>query len=63
MDEKSIDKITILAKLCAVCDLQVKLQEDKDKLQAELEQLEKEQLTKAERKLENDKGEKHAHNI
>ena len=43
MDEESIDKITILAKLCAVCDLQVKLQEDKDKLQAELEQLEKDE--------------------
>lgn len=43
MDEKTIDKVTILAKLCAICDLQVKLQEDKDKLQAELEQLEKDE--------------------
>lgn len=43
MDEKSIDKITILAKLCAICDLQVKLQEDKNKLEAELEQLEKDE--------------------
>jgi hypothetical protein len=43
MDEKTIDKVTILAKLCAICDLQVKLQEDKNKLQAELEQLEKDE--------------------
>ena len=43
MDDKSIDKITILAKLCAICDLEVKLQEDKDKLKAELEQLEKDE--------------------
>ena len=43
MDEKSIDKITILAKLCAICDVQVKLQEDKNKLEAELEQLEKDE--------------------
>ena len=43
MDEKTIDKVTILAKLCAICDLQVKLQEDKDKLKAELEQLEKDE--------------------
>ena len=43
MDEKTIDKVTILAKLCAICDLQVKLQEDKDKLEAELEQLEKDE--------------------
>jgi|TARA_Y100000296_G_C5007776_1_gene173518 hypothetical protein len=43
MDEKTIDKVTILAKLCAICDLQVKLQEDKNKLEAELEQLEKDE--------------------
>jgi hypothetical protein len=43
MDDKSIDKITILAKLCAICDLEVKLQEDKDKLKVELEQLEKDE--------------------
>ena len=43
MDDKSIDKITILAKLCAICDVQVKLQEDKNKLEAELEQLEKDE--------------------
>ena len=43
MDEKTIDKVTILAKLCAICDLQVKLQEDKNKLKAELEQLEKDE--------------------
>ncbi len=43
MDEESIDKITILAKLCAICDMQLKLQNDKDKLEAELEQLEKDE--------------------
>ena len=43
MDDKTIDKVTILAKLCAICDIQVKLQEDKSKLEAELEQLEKDE--------------------
>jgi len=43
MEDKTIDRITILAKLCAICDLEVKLQEDKDKLKAELEQLEKDE--------------------
>ncbi len=43
MDEKSIDKITTLAKLCAICDMQVKLHEEKQKLEAELEQLEKDE--------------------
>ena len=43
MEDKKIDKIPILAKLCAICDLQVKLQEDKNKLEAELEQLEKDE--------------------
>ena len=43
MDEKTIDKVTILAKLCAICDLQVKLQEDKNKLEAELAQIEKDE--------------------
>ena len=41
MEDKKIEKIAILAKLCAICDIQVKLQEDKSKLEAELEQLEK----------------------
>ena len=42
MDDK-IDKITIPAKLCVICDMQVKLHEDKKKLEAELEQLEKDE--------------------
>ena len=42
MDDK-IDKITILAKLCVICDMQVKLHEDKKKLEKELEQLEKDE--------------------
>tara|TARA_Y100001963_G_scaffold1699_1_gene2400 strand:- start:322 stop:471 length:150 start_codon:yes stop_codon:yes gene_type:complete len=43
MEDKKIEKIAILAKLCAICDIQVKLQEDKSKLEAELEQLEKDE--------------------
>ena len=42
MDDK-IDKITILAKLCVICDMQVKLHEDKKKLEEKLEQLEKDE--------------------
>ena len=42
MDDK-IDKITILAKLCVICDMQVKLHEDKKKLEEELEQIEKDE--------------------
>ena len=38
MDDK-IDKITILAKLCVICDMQVKLHEDKKKLEKELKDL------------------------
>ena len=40
MDDEKIDKITILAKLCVICDMQVKLFEDKRKLEEELEQME-----------------------
>ena len=40
MDDKKIDKITVLAKLCVICDMQVKLFEDKKKLEEELEQME-----------------------
>ena len=29
MDDKKIDKIAILAKLCVICDMQVKLHQDK----------------------------------
>tara|TARA_R100000353_G_scaffold27259_1_gene22971 strand:+ start:1062 stop:1217 length:156 start_codon:yes stop_codon:yes gene_type:complete len=43
MKDDKLDKIIILAKLCAICDLEVKLQEDKDKLKAELKQLEKDE--------------------
>jgi hypothetical protein len=39
MDNK-MDKIAILAKLCVICDMQVKLFEDKKKLEEELEQME-----------------------
>ena len=42
MDDK-IEKIAILAKLCVICDMQVKLHEDKKKLEKELEQLEKDE--------------------
>ena len=42
MDDK-IDKIAILAKICVICDMQVKLHEDKKKLEEELEQLEKDE--------------------
>jgi hypothetical protein len=42
MDDK-IEKIAILAKLCVICDMQVKLHEDKNKLEEELEQLEKDE--------------------
>ena len=40
MDDKKIDKIAILAKLCVICDMQVKLLEDKKKLEEELEEME-----------------------
>jgi hypothetical protein len=43
MEDKTIDKVTILAKLCVICDMQVKLHEDKKKLEAELEQLKKDE--------------------
>ena len=43
MEDKTIDKVTILAKLCVICDMQVKLHEDKNKLEEELEQLEKDE--------------------
>ena len=43
MEDKTIDRVTILAKLCVICDMQVKLHEDKKKLEEELEQLEKDE--------------------
>jgi|TARA_R100000654_G_scaffold73887_1_gene107338 hypothetical protein len=43
MEDKTIEKITILAKLSAIADLQLKLIEDKEKLQGKLEQIEKDE--------------------
>ena len=43
MDDKKIDKIAILAKLCVICDMQVKLHEDKKKLEEELKEIEKDE--------------------
>ena len=43
MDEKTIDKVTILAKLCAISEIQVRLIEDKKELEAELAQIEKDE--------------------
>ena len=43
MDEESIDKIAILAKLCAISEIQVRLIEDKKELEAELAQIEKDE--------------------
>jgi len=43
MDDKTIDKVTILAKLCVICDMQVKLHQDKKKLETELKQIEEDE--------------------
>jgi len=40
MNDKTIDKVTILAKLCVIFDMQIKLQQDKKKLEEELKQIE-----------------------
>ena len=40
MEDKTTAKIAILAKLCVICDMQVKLHEDKKKLEEELKQME-----------------------
>ena len=40
MDDEKIDKIAILAKLCVICDMQVKLFEEKKKLEEELREIE-----------------------
>tara|TARA_R100000234_G_scaffold18461_1_gene10287 strand:- start:716 stop:865 length:150 start_codon:yes stop_codon:yes gene_type:complete len=40
MEDKTTDKIVILAKLCAISDMQLKLQQDRSQLEKELEQLE-----------------------
>ena len=43
MEDKKIDKIAILAKLCAISEIQVRLIEDKKELEAELAQIEKDE--------------------
>ena len=43
MKDDKLDRIVILSKLCAICDLQAKLQEDKNKLEAKLEQIKKDE--------------------
>ena len=43
MEDKTIDKIAILAKLCAIQEIQVRLIEDKKELEAELAQIEKDE--------------------
>ena len=40
MEDKTTDKMVILAKLCAISDMQLKLQQDRSQLEKELEQLE-----------------------
>ena len=41
MEDKNIEKIAILAKLCAISEIQVKLFDDKKELEAELKEIEK----------------------
>jgi uncharacterized protein YgfB (UPF0149 family) len=40
MDDKTIDKITILAKLSAISDIQLKLQQNRNQLEEELREIE-----------------------
>tara|TARA_A100000172_G_scaffold68696_1_gene48543 strand:+ start:631 stop:780 length:150 start_codon:yes stop_codon:yes gene_type:complete len=40
MEDKTIDKIAILAKLSAISDMQLKLQQDRSQLEDELRQIE-----------------------
>ena len=40
MDDKIIDKIAILAKLSAISDIQLKLQQDRSQLEEELREIE-----------------------
>ena len=39
MDDKVIDKIAILAKLSAISDIQLKLQQDRNQLEEELREI------------------------
>ena len=40
MNDKKIDKIAILAKLSAISDIQLKLQQDRNQLEEELREIE-----------------------
>ena len=40
MEDKVIDKIAILAKLSAISDIQLKLQQDRNQLEEELREIE-----------------------
>jgi len=40
MEDKIIDKIAILAKLSAISDMQLKLQQDRNQLEEELREIE-----------------------
>ena len=40
MNDKTIDKIAILAKLSAISDIQLKLQQDRNQLEEELREIE-----------------------
>ena len=39
MEDKTIDKIAILAKLSAISDMQLKLQQDRNQLEEELREI------------------------
>ena len=43
MEDKTIDKIAILAKLSAISDIQLKLQQDRNLLEKELKEIEKDE--------------------
>tara|TARA_Y100000114_G_scaffold36477_1_gene32003 strand:+ start:2158 stop:2307 length:150 start_codon:yes stop_codon:yes gene_type:complete len=43
MEDKTIDKIAILAKLSAISDIQLKLQQDRNLLEEELKEIEKDE--------------------
>ena len=43
MEDKVIDKIAILAKLSAISDIQLKLQQDRNQLEEELREIEEDE--------------------
>ena len=43
MNDKIIDKIAILAKLSAISDIQLKLQQDRNQLEEELREIEEDE--------------------